>query len=149
MSDRPTTKPAAERVISGTLHRVRRSHEKKFTEQPPETHEPVRRPARVAIALALAHKVEEAIQRGVARDRAEVARRLGLTRAKITHLLDLTLLAPDIQAAVLELRSVDGVEPCGERFLRAVGHAASWQLQRAAWAVDGPQRSEVARGLTH
>ena len=96
MSDRPTTKPAAERVISGTLHRVRCSHEKKFTEAPPVVHEPVRRPARVAIALALAHKIEDAIHRGVVRDRAEVARRLGLTRAKITQLLDLTLLAPDI-----------------------------------------------------
>ena len=58
--------------------------------------EPVRRPARVAIMLALAHKIQQAIDGGVVRDRAEVARRLGLTRARVTQLLDLALLAPDI-----------------------------------------------------
>ena len=136
MSDQPTTKPPAERVISGTLHRVRRSHEKKFVEQPPMVREPVRRPARVAIALALAHKIEDAIQRGVARDRADVARRLGLTRAKITHLLDLTLLAPDLQDQVLALESVDGVEPASERTLRAAGHAGAWTRQRTLWRTS-------------
>lgn len=123
------------RVIAGKLHRVRRNHEKKFTEEPPVVREPVRRPARVAIALALAHKVEDAIQRGVVRDRAEVARRLGLTRARVTQLLDLTLLAPDIQAAVLALDSVDGVEPLGERSLRTVAHAGPWHVQRVQWMV--------------
>lgn len=134
MSDRPTTKPDGERVISGTLHRVRLSHEKKFTEEPPVVHEPVRRPARVAIALALAHKIEDAIQRGAVRDRAEVARRLGLTRAKITQLLDLALLAPDLQCQVLALEAVDGVEPTSERTLRAVAFAGAWARQRDQWA---------------
>ena len=46
--------------------------------------------------LALAHKIQQAIDGGVVRDRAEVARRLGLTRARVTQLLDLALLAPDI-----------------------------------------------------
>jgi hypothetical protein len=65
----------------------------------------------VAIALALAHKLEEAIQHGVVADRADVARRLGLMRARATQPLDLALLAPDIQEDVLGLESVDGVEP--------------------------------------
>jgi len=133
VSDRSTTKPGAERVISGTLHRVRRSHAKEFAAEPPVVPEPVRRPARVAIALALAHKIEDAIQRGVARDRADVARRLGLTRARVTQLMDLTLLAPDIQAAVLALETVDGVEPLSERQVRAAAHAGRWTLQRASW----------------
>jgi hypothetical protein len=33
----------------------------------------------------------------------------------VTQLLDLTLLAPDIQEAVLALEAVDGVEPMSER----------------------------------
>ena len=41
--------------------------------------EPVRRPARLAIMLALAHKIQQAIDCGAGRDRAEVARRLGIT----------------------------------------------------------------------
>lgn len=92
--------------------------------------EPVRRPARVAVMLALAHKIQDAIDRGVARDRAEVARRLGLTRARLTQLMDPTLLAPDIQEKILFLESVDGVEPMSERELRAAARRSSWASQR-------------------
>ena len=68
--------------------------------------------------LALAHKIHDAIDRGTVRDRAEVARRLGFTRARITHLLDLTLLAPDLQEQILSFEAVDGAEPVSERALR-------------------------------
>jgi ParB-like chromosome segregation protein Spo0J len=80
---------------------------------PPAAPEPVRRPARLAIMLAFAHKIQQAIDRGAVRDRAEVARRLGLTRARVTQHLDLTLLAPDIQEQILFAESVDGLEPMG------------------------------------
>jgi len=82
--------------------------------------EPVRRPARVAIMLALAHKIQHAIDRGVVSDRAEVARRLGLTRARITQLLDLTLLPPQAQERILFIQSVDGLEPLSEAQLRSM-----------------------------
>ncbi len=55
-------------------------------------------------------------------------------RAKVTQLLDLLLLAPDLQARVLELEAIDGAEPMTERSLRAVAHEGSWADQRAAWA---------------
>jgi hypothetical protein len=55
------------------------------------------------------------------RDRAEGARGLGFARARITHLLDLTLLAPDLQLRVLDLEAVDGVEPISGRVLRRRG----------------------------
>jgi hypothetical protein len=105
-------------VVTGKLHRVRKGHTKRFADTPQVAREPVRRPARLAIMLALAHKIQAAIDRGVVHDRAEVARRLGLTRARVTQLLDLTLLAPDIQEAVLALEAVDGAEPVSERALR-------------------------------
>jgi len=117
-------------VVTGQFHRVQRGHGKRFVQEPPPG--PVRRPARVAVMLALAHKIQQAIDGGAVRDRAEVARRLGFTRARITHLLDLTLLAPDVQEQVLDLEAVDGVEPISERELRKVAHAGSWREQRAA-----------------
>lgn len=52
-----------------------------------------------------------------------------LFRTRITQLLDLTLLAPDLQARVLELEAVDGVEALNERELRQVVHAGSWTQQ--------------------
>ncbi|MBK6918542.1 MAG: hypothetical protein IPH07_14200 [Deltaproteobacteria bacterium] len=78
--------------------------------------------------------MQAAIDRGAIADRADVARKLGLTRARVTQLLDLLLLAPDLQAAVLALEAVDGAEPMAERTLRAVAHAGTWAEQRAAWA---------------
>ena len=103
---------------------------------PPPKPEPVRRPAKVAQQLALAHHLQAAIDRGAIADRADVARKLGLTRARVTQLLDLLLLAPDLQAAVLALEAVDGAEPMSERALRAVAHAGSWVEQRAAWTAS-------------
>ena len=116
-------------VVTGKLHRVHKSHTKGFARTAPVAPEPVRRPARVALMLALAHKIQQAIDRGTIRNRAEAARRLGLTRARVTQLLDLTLLAPDIQASILELQSVDGVEPMSERALRDIVHAENWAVQ--------------------
>lgn len=120
------------RVFTGAFHRVQRDHGKRFVTEPPPG--PVRRPARVAVMLALAHKIQQAIDRGQVPDRAEIARRLCFTRARITHLLDLTLLAPDIQEQALCLEAVDGVQPISERVLRAVAHAGSWADQRDTWA---------------
>ncbi len=45
------------------------------------------------------------IDRGAVRDCADVARRPGLSRARISQLLDLTLLAPDIQTEVLAIEA--------------------------------------------
>lgn len=127
---KPTEVPPGVRIFEGKLHRAQRGHGKTFVEGPPQPPpEPVRRPARVAVMLALAHKIQDAIDRGVARDRAEVARRLGLTRARLTQLMDLMLLAPDIQEKILFLESVDGVEPMSERLLRAIAHRVTWREQ--------------------
>ena len=61
--------------------------------------------------------MRSAIDRGLVADRAAVARKVGLTRARVTQLLDLLMLAPDLQQAVLALEAVDGAEPMSERTL--------------------------------
>ncbi len=119
------------KVFTDSLHRVQRGHGKGFTTEAAPA--PVRRPARVALMLALAHKIREAIAQGKVRDQADVARRLGFTRARLTHLLDLLLLAPDLQENVLLLEAVDGREPTSERSLRNFTRMSSWELQRRTW----------------
>ncbi len=131
-----TPEPPKDRhVLTGPLFR-RHGSRVSISEKPPAPKpETVRRPAKVARMLALAHHLQGAVDRGLVADRAAVARKLGLTRARVTQLLDLLLLAPDLQVAVLALEAVDGAEPMSERALRAVAHAGSWVEQRARWPV--------------
>jgi hypothetical protein len=68
----PTTATEAKavvRIFEGKLHRAQRGHGKTFIDGPPSPPpEPVHRPARVAVMLALAHKIQDAIDRGVVRE---------------------------------------------------------------------------------
>lgn len=56
-----------------------------------------------------------------------------MSGARVTQLLDLTLLAPAVQEAVLGMECVDGTEPVSERTLRDICRHDSWHLQQAAW----------------
>ena len=97
-----------------------------------------RRPARVARRLALAHRIAADIEAGRYKDYADVARRHRLTRARLTQLMNLLLLAPDIQEEVLVLEFPVGREPVTERTLRRVLASLCWEDQRAAWAEMRP-----------
>ena len=109
------------RIFTSYLFRSRQGGDVVFSQEPPPPPPAtVRRPARVARMLALAHRLQRAIDGGEFQDRATLARQYGLTRARVTQLLNLTLLAPDIQEQVLGLEAVDGLEPTSERALRVV-----------------------------
>ena len=115
------------------LRRVQRRHAKAFVTTPRLPAATVRRPARVAVMLALARHIELDIQDGRLTDQAEAARRLDLSRARLTQLLALLLLAPDIQEAILRLEAVDGLEYITERDLRPITRVLAWSEQRALW----------------
>ena len=119
------------KVITGTLHRIQCGHGRTLVAEPPPPIAPVYRPARVALMLALAHKIGAAIAAGRLHDQADAARRLELTPARVTQLLALLALAPDLQEHVLFLESVDGLEPLTERALRRATRTRSWEAQRA------------------
>ena len=63
--------------------------------------EPARRPSRKAIMLALAWKIRWAIDEGRLANQSEAARRLGVSRARVSQLLGLTLMPVARQEAVL------------------------------------------------
>lgn len=70
-----------------------------------------------------------------------MARKLGLTRTRVTQLFGLLMLAADLQEQVLALETVDGAEPMAERGLRDVAHAGTWTELRAACArIVGSER---------
>jgi len=125
---------SGQRIFTGQLFRGRDRHGWGFSEEAPApSPDPVRRPARVAQMLALAHRLQAEIDRGDFRDRADLARQLGFTRARISQLLDLLMLAPDLQERILNLEAGDGVEPLSERSLRGVVKLEGWSEQRRVW----------------
>lgn len=101
---------------------------------PPPPVEPGRVP-RVARMLALAIRFQRLIREGVVADQAEIAR-LGLvTRARVTQIMDLLSLAPDIQEEVLFLPLIPrGKEPMKELELRQIANVLDWRKQRRLWS---------------
>src|SRR5690606_41640701 len=90
-----------------------------------------RYPARIARQLALAHALRRRLERGEFADFADMARQLGFTRARVTQLMDLLLLAPEVQEEILFLELPPGAQPVSERGLRqAVPGTIDWQEQR-------------------
>ena len=88
---------------------------------------------RVARLMALAIQFDEMIRIGVVADQAELARRGNVSRARITQIMGLTILAPQIQEELLNLR-VDGSTPqVTERSMRVIARNDSWSEQLAAW----------------
>lgn len=67
---------------------------------------------------------------GVVKDCAEIARQTGLTRARVTQIVNLTLRAPEIQEGILAAQS--GVEMPKERTLRYLTSNPDWESQELA-----------------
>ncbi len=89
---------------------------------------------RVSRLMALAIKVDGLIASGAIADQAEAARLGHVTRARMTQIMNLLLLAPDIQEAVLNLPAVErGREPIVETQLRPIVRQADWEAQRRMW----------------
>lgn len=83
--------------------------------------------------LALAIHVRRAVEEGQVKDFAEVARQFGVSRQRISALVRLTFLAPDIQHEVLGL-ATSTRDVLTERLLfDRVARLVLWGEQRAAW----------------
>lgn len=64
-------------------------------------------------------------------DQAELARLGHVTRARLTQIMNLLNLAPDIQEAILHLPRVErGRDPITERQLRPIAAVVDWERQR-------------------
>jgi hypothetical protein len=99
---------------------------------------------RVARFLAFAHHFDAQVRAGVYDDLADAARKLGLTRARVTQIVSLTLLAPTIQAEILARPPVTaGRDPISERTLRPIVAEPGWEKQVALWC----RLSRARRGI--
>ena len=123
-----------------TIHRRIHFHtagrRKVLKEGPEETSRahPTGRVPRVTRLMALAIRLEHLVCSGQVDDYATLASLGHVTRARITQITNLTLLAPDVQEAVLFLPRVHrGPDPITERDLRPIVAQPDWQKQRQMW----------------
>jgi hypothetical protein len=89
---------------------------------------------RVARLVALALRLEQLVQSGAVADYAALAALGHVSRARITQILNLRLLAPDIQETLLFLPCTEqGRDPIRLRHLQPLAAILDWQQQRRRW----------------
>jgi hypothetical protein len=111
-----------------------------------EAEKPFGRVPRVAKLMALAIRFDGLIRDGVVADYAELARLGHVTRARITQIMNLLNLAPDIQEEILHQPRVEsGRDPVTERDLRPIVVEVDWGRQRGMWIKFGSVNSTPHR----
>jgi hypothetical protein len=89
---------------------------------------------RISRLMALAIHFDQLIREGVVADYADLARLGRVTRARVTQIMNLLNLAPDIQEAILFLPTVQqGRTPVIEKRVRPIVAEMDWQKQRRMW----------------
>jgi hypothetical protein len=89
---------------------------------------------RVAQVLALALQFQEMIDSGETRGYADLARLGCVSRERISQIMILTWLAPDIQQAILMLPPTPGWRfPICEDLLHPIARLPLWDEQRERW----------------
>ena len=89
---------------------------------------------RVTQVMALAIQLLDMIQRGDARDYADLARLGCLTRERMSQILELVWLAPDIQQEILEFPPKPATRfPISELAARRIAASLDWVEQRELW----------------
>jgi len=100
----------------------------------PAADRPVGRLARVTRLMALAIRFGKLIQAGEVADYSELAHLGHVTRARITQIMNLLMLAPDIQEEILFLsRVTEGRDPIHLRQLQPIALVPDWRKQRKLW----------------
>ncbi|MDR3748368.1 MAG: hypothetical protein P4M04_09485 [Acidobacteriota bacterium] len=89
---------------------------------------------RITQVLALALQFQEMVDRGEIRRHSDLARLGCVSRERISQMMVLTWLAPDIQEAILRLPQMPGGRlPVSEGALRGIARLPLWEDQREKW----------------
>lgn len=95
---------------------------------------PPGRVPRVSRVMALAIQFDDLLRSGTVSDTIELARLAKVTQPRITQVMNLLHLAPDIQEELLFLPLVaQGRDPINERHLRRVCAETDWRKQPQLW----------------
>jgi len=106
----------------------------------PEPTAPVGRTPRASKLMALAIRYGQLLFDGAVADQSELARLAHITQPRMTQIMNLLHLSPDIQEELLHLPPIkNGKDLVTERDLRPITRLRAWHKQREAWAnLRGP-----------
>ena len=95
---------------------------------------PIGRLPRITRYMALAIYYEDLIRKGHVYDYAEIATLGHVTRARVTQIMNLRLLAPDIQEELITLdRVIKGRDSLSLRQFQTIALDNDWRSQRKQW----------------
>ena len=87
--------------------------------------------------MALAIGFDQLIQDGVVEDQGEIARLGHVTPARLSQIMGMLYLAPEIQEAILFLPRVnEGRDMVTEREVRRITRSLDWDEQRRCWGSN-------------
>ena len=119
---------------SVTLKQAKRGRRRITTGDPQPPGSPVQRVPRIARLMALAIRFDDLLRSGRVADVTTLARLSHVTQPRMTQILALNLLAPDIQEELLHLPPTEvGKDPIHEKILRPLAAETDWQWQRQMW----------------
>jgi hypothetical protein len=119
--------------IQFSLHRGARPAAHADPSSSPASGLPGRLP-RVTQVMALAIQFQDMIERGEAKYYADLARLGCLTRERMSQIMELIWLAPDIQEEILSFAATAGGRfPISELAVRRIAGNLSWEEQWTEW----------------
>lgn len=99
-----------------------------------EQEEPQGRVPRISKLMALAIRYDQMLNDGVVQSQTELAELLHVSQPRMTQIMNLLHLSPEIQEEILFLAEVaEGRELVTERELRGIVMLWGWTSQREAW----------------
>jgi len=97
--------------------------------------QPPGRLPRITKLMTLAIRFEHLIETGAVDGQGDLAELGHVTRARITQIMNLLHLAPDIQTEILLMpRATQGRDGIAERHVRPIAAIPDWRKQRKLWA---------------
>jgi len=122
--------------VTRKFHVARRHHGRKQLRDGSAPDAPIGRVPRIARLMALAIRCDQLIRDDVIANQSELANFGHVTTARMTQIMSLLNLAPDIQEWILFLPRVElGRDVVKETDIRPIAATLDWRKQRRMWAA--------------
>ena len=122
--------------VTRKFHVARKQHGRMQLRDGAASDVPVGRVPRIARLMALAIRCDQLIRDGLIANQSELAEFGRITTARMTQIMVLLNLAPDIQEKILFLpRTERGRDVLKETDVRPIASTLDWRKQRRMWAA--------------